>query len=80
MLCDNCYRQPEPFTTDEGKTAYWVILDKNGDGTVLMSDLSERFRVCQEINTEIPKEEMKLCISCFLHTNEDDIENSPNDK
>lgn len=42
--CDNCKREPKPFTTDEGETAYWLRVPKeNQDPSHLTSKLDFAF-------------------------------------
>lgn len=43
-ICDNCKREPEPFKTEDGETAYWLRVPKeNQDPSVLTSALDFAF-------------------------------------
>ena len=43
-VCDNCKREPEPFQTDQGETAYWLRVPKeNQDPSHLTSGLEFAF-------------------------------------
>jgi len=43
-LCDNCKREPQPFKTSDGDTAYWLRVPKESqDPSILTSALDFAF-------------------------------------
>lgn len=43
-VCDNCKREPTPFKTDGGETAYWLRVPKeDSDPSILTSALEFAF-------------------------------------
>lgn len=75
-VCDNCKRDPEPFEAgnDEGgiETAYYIVVDDDCDGTVLMSGGEMAFRLWPAKEHPISKEKQYLCSSCHEAMGADD--------
>lgn len=65
-VCMNCKREPESFETDEGLTAYYMVIPNGAeDPTVLMSNLELKFIACLDKNFTAKNGEYFMCIKCF---------------
>lgn len=72
-VCDSCKRGPEVFTTPEQKFAFWVVVPRETmEPNILMSDLSEQFRICLDINPVQKTDELFYCVNCIASIIEGD--------
>lgn len=64
-LCDNCKREPEPFElAGSSDIGYWFRVQKDGDPTVLMSDLTYAFCAVMVQNPPDEPDHLFWCERC----------------
>ena len=68
-ICDGCLRSPEPFFSDSGRELWFVILDKDGEATHLMSDLEFKFLASEERFPIREKGRTYFCVDCIEKMN-----------